>query len=243
MKNRNWFWGIFLLLAAVFAVGSQVGAFNAVNFWTVAATVLLAAILVDSLVRLSFFGILIPVALLYGLYCRPFGWPNISVWLLLLAAVLASWGLEILFGRHRRWYDHCGHCWHDWHDKGDGEHFHSNSEDIDGDTPSAKISFGSSSKYLHSSALKSGRFSVAFGELDIYFDQVQLSPEGAEIFAECSFGKMALFIPRSWQVTDNLRASAGSVQNDMRRESPEPGAPHLTLSGSASFGTIEIHYI
>ena len=240
MKNRNWFWGIFLLLAADFAVGSQFNAFSAINFWTVAATVLLAAIFIDSLVRLNFFGVLVPVALLYELYCRPLDWPFVSVWLLLLAAVLASWGLEILFGRHRHWYGHCGHH-HDWH--GDGESFVSNTEDIDGDNPVARMSFGSSSKYLHSDRMRTAQLSVSFGRLDVYFDQVQLSPDGAEVFAECSFGEMNLFLPRAWQVTDNLRTSLGNVQDDMRRETPAPGAPRLTLTGSASFGNIEIHYI
>lgn len=247
MKNRNWFWGLFLILAAVFAVGSQFGAFSTINFWTVAATVLLAALLIEGIITLNYFGILAPAAILYAIYYGFFNWPEISVWLLLLAAFLASAGLEVLFGRRKRWHDR---CWHDWHGHSDGhsdghggESFVSNTEDIDDDNPSAKISFGSSGKYLHSSALKSGQFFVSFGELDVYFDQVQLSPEGAEVFAECSFGEMKLFIPRSWQVTDNLRTSLGSVKNDLRRQAAEPGAPHLTLNGSVSFGNIEIHYI
>ncbi len=243
MKGKNWFWGIFLILAAIFAVGSQFNAFHVIGFWSIAATVLLAAIFIDSLVKLNFFGILAPVALLYAIYRSPLGWPNVSVWLLLLAVVLASTGLEMIFGHHRhwRWYDHCGHDWRGRH--GDVESFVSNTEDIDGDNPVAKISFGSSSKYLHSGYMKSAQLSVSFGELDVYFDQVQLSPEGAEVFAECSFGEMKLFLPHGWQVTDHLRTSLGHVQDDIRREAPEPGAPRLTLTGSASFGNIEIHYI
>lgn len=242
MKNRNWFWGVFLILAAVFAVGTQFGAFHVVGFWTIAATVLLAAILIDSLVRPNFFGILAPAALLYALYREPLRWPYISVWLLLLAALLASTGLEMIFGHRHRWAKYCD-CGHRWHDRSDTECFESNTEDIDGDSPVAKISFGSSSKYLHSDCMKSAHLSVSFGELDVYFDQVRLSPEGAEVFAECSFGQMKLFLPHGWQVTDHLRTSLGSVQDDIRRETPAPGAPSLTLTGSASFGNIEIHYI
>lgn len=242
MKSKNWFWGLFLILAAIFAVGSQFGAFHGFGFWTIAATVLLAAIFIEGLIRLNFFGILAPAAICYALYSGPLHWPQINFWLLILAAVLASSGLEVLFGRwhHRHWHDCCGHH---WHGSGDGECFQSNTEDIDSDSPTAKVSFGSSSKYLHSQNLKSGRFAVSFGELDVYFDQVQLCPEGAEVLVDCSFGEMKLFLPRSWQVTDHLHANLGAVQDDVRREAANPSAPRLTLTGSTSFGNIEIHYI
>jgi hypothetical protein len=55
MKNKNWFWGILFLLAAVFVIASQFNFFMEIGVLSIIAAVLLAAILVDSLIRLHFF--------------------------------------------------------------------------------------------------------------------------------------------------------------------------------------------
>ena len=240
MKHRNWFWGIFFLAAAIFVIACQVGAFVQIGFWSIGATVLLAAVFVSSLVDLNFFGIFISLALLYPIYQQPLHLAEISVWLLLLAAVLASMGFSMVF--HRR-----PHRWEDWewdwnwHDSKDG---HARiGENIDGNDVTAKASFSESCKYLHSESLKSARLVSSFGKLSVYFDQVQLSPEGAEAFIDVSFGEMVLYLSKNWRVVDNVHAGLGSVNNDIRNVPPEADAPTLKLTGNVSFGSLEIHYV
>lgn len=236
MKSRNWFWGVFFLLAAVFVIACQVGAFVKVDFISIVATVLLVALLIHSLINLNYFGIFLPVALLYMIYQKPLGLIEINIWLLLVAAVFASIGFSFLFHPHHHEWKCCV--------SGDGtERFTDSTENIDDNNPYAKVSFGSSSKYLHGDALRGGKFTVSFGELQVYFDQAQLSPDGAEVSVDCSFGDMKLFIPRQWQIIDKIRTSLGSVENNVRSAQPDMNAPKLTLIGNVSFGDIEIHYI
>lgn len=239
MKHRNWFWGIFFLAAAVFVIVCQTTKFVVVGFWSIAATVLLAAVLISSLVYLNFFGIFISAALLYLIYQAPFGWPVIIPWLLILAAVLASIGFSMIFhGRHHHW-EHF-----DWH-----EHCSSmdscckTGENIDGNDVYVKTSFSESCKYLHADCLKYAHLDSSFGKLSIYFDQVQLSPDGAQAFINASFGEMVLYIPGSWRVIDNLHAGFGAVDNDMRNNTIDANAPTLTLTGNVSFGNLEIRYV
>ena len=236
MKHRNWFWGIFFLAAAVFVIACQIGAFVHVGFWSIGATVLLAAVFIGSLMDLNFFGMLVPLALLYWIYQVPLHLAEISIWLLLLTAVLASMGLSMIFHPHHH------HHWKDWDRDHCGE-WNTPTERIEGNDIFVKTSFSEACKYLHSDSLKSAHLSSSFGKLSVYFDQVRLSPEGAEASVDVSFGTMCLYLPREWRVEDRIHTGAGTVNSDHRVTQPDADAPVLTLSGSVSFGSLEIHYV
>lgn len=233
MKHRNWFWGVFFVLAAIFVVASQIISFTQIGFWSILATVLLAAVFIESLIKLNYFGVFLPLALAYIIYQKPLGLYDISFWLLLLAAVLISIGFHIIFRRRPKHESKC--C-------GDKDEYHT-IEDIDDNNPYAKVNFGGSSKYLHADCLKSGQFYCRFGGLEIYFDQVQLAPDGAEIFLDCNFGAIKLYVPKTWRVVDRINATLGGVQNEARHAMPGEGAPTLSLTGNVSFGGVEIYYV
>ncbi len=232
MKHKKWFWGIFFLLAAVFVIACQTGSFLHIGFLSILATILLAGLLIQSIADRSFFGAFLSAALLYLIYQKPLGFPVLSFWILLLAAVLASIGCHILFRNH--WNIHSGCRCSDIFEAG-------SSENLDGNHVYARTRFGESSKYLHSQNLQKGDFEVSFGEMQLYFDQAQISPEGAEIQLSCSFGAMKLYIPRQWHVVNRLKAGFGAVDAGSSAFSPDGSAPTLTVTGNASFGSIEIH--
>ncbi|MEQ8199585.1 MAG: hypothetical protein ABRQ27_16550 [Clostridiaceae bacterium] len=234
MKSRNWFWGFFFLLSAIFVIASQTGAFGQVGLLSILATVLLVAIFIQSSIKLNYFGTFVPLAFLYMIYREPLDLVYISPWLLVFAAVLAGTGFSILFGRHSRnkIYSH-----------GCKDRFKQTSGSIDDNNPIVKVSFGESSKYLHGDSLKSGQFIVSFGSLKVFFDQAQLSPEGAEIFIDCSLGEIKLYIPRHWQVIDNVHTSLGEVVNESRFVKPDENSPRLIINGNVMLGSAEIHYI
>jgi len=236
MKHRNWFWGSFFLAAAIFVIACQVGAFVQIGFWSIAATVLLAAVCISSIVELHFFGIFISLALLYEIYQQPLDLFPISFWLLILAAVLASMGFGMIF-RGPRYRCGIGGWRHRWDSSGNSE------ENIDGDDIFVKSSFSESCKYLHADGLKRARLSSSFGKLSVYFDQVQLSPEGAVADLDVSFGEMLLFVSKNWRVIDHVHTGLGAVNNDVRNSLPGADAPVLTLTGNVSFGNLQIHYI
>lgn len=235
MKSRNLFWGLFFVAAAVFVVASQTGSFVQIGILSILATVLIVAIMIQSAVHRNFFGVLLPVPFLYLIYQQPLTLPQISFWLLMLAAVLAGTGLSIIFHTHPH---------HHWvHGCGAGGRFHTVTENDDDNNPSAKVAFGGSSRYLHGDCIQTGQFEVSFGSLEVFFDQAQLSPTGAEVSVEVSFGSLELYIPKTWRVIEKVRVSLGSVENDVHLSHPEADAPQLTITGDASFGSVQIHYI
>ncbi|MDP4117938.1 MAG: hypothetical protein Q8873_01965 [Bacillota bacterium] len=232
MKHKNLFWGFFFLLAAIFVVGSQLGSFDKIGLFSILAAILLVAILISNIFELNFFGIFIPAAILYAIFEKPFHLAQISVWILILAATFASIGFGIIF--HKNHADHAM-----WHHHG----FEHTEENMDDNNPYIKVNFGASSKYLHGSCIKGGQFASSFGALEVFFDQAQLSPEGATISLDCSFGAIKLYIPKSWSVIDNLHCTLGGIDNDVRFSKPEGNSPCLTLNGIVRLGGIEIKYI
>lgn len=234
MKNKNWFWGLFFILSAVSIIAIQTGSFVEIGLQSCILGALLVALIISSLIYRSSFGVFLPLAFLYIIFSGPLGFPYIDWWVLILASVLANIGFSILFHTPHKHVNHC-------HPK--IENMRHNEENIDDNNPYAAVNFGSSSKYLHSDCLQSGKFFVSFGELEVFFDQVQLSPEGAEMFLDCSFGSLILNIPKNWRVVDNVSANLGSVSNKVRTSFFESDAPVLTLTGSVKLGSIEIKYI
>lgn len=235
MKHNNWFWGVFFVLAAVFVVASQVASnsFAQLGFWSILAAVALAAMFIQSLVKLNYFGVFLSLALTYWIFQLPLHLFIISPWLLILAAVLLSIGFHIIFSKHTKCQYVSRHGKDEYHTV----------EEIDDNNPYVKVSLGASSKYLHADSLKSGQFYCNLGSLEVYFDQVQLDPNGAEIYVDCSLGAINLYFPKTWRVIDKLNSSLGGVKNETRFNNPHENAPQVTVTGNVSLGAVEVHYI
>ena len=98
-RHTNWFWGVAFVLAAVLIIAGQFVSFLYINPFTLLATILLIAVIVQSSIHRNFFGIFLPIAILYMLYDHPFRLPYIAGWQLIAAALLLSVGCSMLFGR------------------------------------------------------------------------------------------------------------------------------------------------
>lgn len=246
-KLKTWFWGIFFVLAAVLLVVNQVTGFAQVGFWTILATIVLVAVLIESIPSVSFGGILFSLAMLYALYQKPLGFFYISPWALFFASVLAGIGLSIVFRPVRRKKNHAV-SWGSSTENAEAQAVqshgavHTDGNDDD-NHPYASVRVGASSRYLHSTALEYGQFDCSVGALEIYFDEATLAPGGAVIEVSCSMGGIELYIPKSWNVEVNIVAILAGVDNDTASARPDPGAPRLAINGTVRLGGISIHYI
>lgn len=231
MKHKKWFWGVFFILAAAFILLSQLGMLVEFSVWTLLLSVLLVAIIIQSLIHVEFFGIFVPLGVILILFDGPLGIEALTPWPVLGAAVLLSIGFSILFkGKLHRGYKH-------------HERIHRNEtvEDLNEDRVVCKMSFGSSIKYLHAQNLEQAEFDCSFGALKIYFDQAKLSPNGADVLINCSFSGITLYIPHDWKVIDQMETSMGGVKNRENRSASDANV--IRLRGSVSFGGVDIVYI
>jgi len=107
--------------------------------------------------------------------------------------------------------------------------------------PKIGISFGETSRYLHSTALETARLSCRFGALSVYFDQAQLHPDGAEAFVDCSFGAIEMYVPRHWRIINKTSCTLGAAEIDNNHNESSSNSPTLTISGNVSLGALEVN--
>ena len=246
MKNKmrfsNWIWGTFMLLAATFVLANHLGGFVEIGIGSIIAAALAVAFLVQCIAHLSLSPLPIPLAVLYIIFQKPFGFPELQPWTLLLAALFATIGLSILLPGKLK-----DGAWVGVHWNGHSTHTHRppvRTENSDNENnPSVSVSFGSISRYLHSDCLETAQLYCNCGALEVFFDKAQLSPNGAEMNINCTLGGIEIFVPKHWRVIDNLNCTLGGVDIDNRFAVQEENAPQLTLVGSVLLGGIEIRFI
>lgn len=239
--KKSIFWGIFLLLAGAYLVVSQLGYLPAVNLFTIVCTIACLAVFVASIPHLNFAGILFPIAFVGILYDEQLGITAITPWTILLAALLGSIGLHLVFGRFRK-----KHCCH-----GHGKHGHKGHSDkwngeqsvdsIDGENVWIKERFGSTIRYLTSDNLSSVEIDVSFGAVEVYFDHAKVPSGNVDVYLNSSFAGVELYVPREWQVLNEIDSSFGAVEAENVRN--DVVTTTLTLKGTNSFGGVEVNYV
>jgi predicted membrane protein len=258
-KKRGWAWGwgIFLILIASLVLANQFGGFLELGFWSIAVAALAVAYLIKCLIDLSFASLPVPIAALYYIFQVPLELPPIAFWPLVLVTVLVTAGLHVLIPQ-RKFYkgknvrfaytgdndadieiDGAVKLGEDGEDRKGGKFEESGDEN----NPRISVQFGGGSRYLHADSLETVMLDCSFGGLEVYFDHVTLSPNGAEAFLSCKFGAIELYVPRHWRIIENMSASLGGVDVNGRREVVDENAPTLTISGNVSFGGVEVHRI
>ena len=240
MKTRfsNLIWGTFLLLVAAFILLNQFNNFMNIGVGSIIVAALSIIFLVQCIAGMHFALLPVPLAVLYITFQTPLDLPYLRPWTLILASVLAAIGLAVLFPRRY------------WHGKKTRhENTHDNRAQMrteygDNDNnPSVSVNFGAVSRHLHADSLETAQLYCNFGALEVFFDQVQLSPNGAEAVLNCSFGAIKLFIPKHWRIINRLNCTLGGVDTDKNFATSAESAPQLTLTGSVSLGGIEVRYI
>ena len=116
-------------------------------------------------------------------------------------------------------------------------------EGDDANNPYISVSFGYASRYLHAESLETAELNCSFGGMEVYFDNVTLSPNGAEIDVNCSFGSIEIFVPSHWRVIDDMNASLANAEVSRRLQGNDPDAPTIRVTGSVSLGNVEVKRI
>ena len=102
--------------------------------------------------------------------------------------------------------------------------------------------FNGVKKFVRATEFEGGEIRTTFGSMQIDFTQSTLSPDGARLMVQCSFGKTTIYIPRTWAVENNMSISLGTI-NDDRGFSNDQTRPRLELYGQVSFGEVVIVYV
>jgi predicted membrane protein len=236
-KPSKLIWGILLLLAATFVLLNQFGYFTGIGIVNIIIAALAVAFFVHCIVRLHFSLLPIPLAILYIFLQKPLELPYIQTWALVISAILMVIGLAVLFPR--KWKKN--HVQHNYSEDKSSQKSTENGKNDN--NPSISVNFGVLSRHLYADCLEIAHLRSNFGELEVFFDNVELSPKGAEAIINSNCGAIKLYIPKHWRIIDRLNCTLGAVELDARFANPADDAPQITLIGSVSLGEITVRYI
>lgn len=231
MKFKNVLWGLFFIAAGSLVIVNQLGYFTGLSLLNLVLIIITVPIVISSLFHLNFGGVLFPLAILAIIFDKKLGITEITPWPVLIAALFAIIGLELIFSKIKknRW----SHSHH--------EHFDEVINCDDEDIINYHINFGSGIKYVNSDDFKRASLSCSFGALKVYFDNAIIKGKNAEIHIDCSFAGMELFIPKNWKIVNDMNINIGGVEEKNRNSMDE--GPTIKLTGNVKFAGIEITYI
>jgi len=261
-------WAIGLLVVAGLILANQFGGFVELGIWSIIIGALALVFLIQNLLSLNFAVLPIPIAALYWIFQIPLGLPEIGFWPLAVVAVLLSIALGALLpnkylSKKKNWFGNVGPVYDRRgnrvdHDDGADVVIEDDCNEANGfiiggkrkkvsergceNNPSISVSFGSLTRYLHADALETVELNCNMGNLEVYFDDVTLSPNGAVVEASVSLGNIEIYLPREWRVIDELGASLGNAEVD-DRFSDDEDAPTIVVRGNASLGNLEVNRI
>lgn len=246
MKKERIFWGVFLILGAIFILVAKLGFLQGVGIWSLIWSVFFAAVLIKSIMKVNFFGIFLSLAFFLIIYAGPLDavipWPEsfslqaITPWPVLGAAVLLGLGFGLIFPKKNTYK---------WCVKEEGHFTAAGGERIineaDAGSCGCSVHFGSTIKYINSDAFESAKFDVSFGGLKVFFDNAVMKGTEAYVLLDNKFGGTELYVPKEWTVINQVDNVFAGV-DEKGRSNPD-GRHNLYLQGSNNFGGITIIYI
>lgn len=235
MKNRrnNIFWGLLLIVAALVLVVGKLGYLPNINVFSIVLTVFFVACIIKSIPRRHYWGIFIPLAFIGIIYDKQLGITSITPWTLLIAAALISIGLSFLFP-NKHW-GNCGYV----QGVTDSENFESFYEDED--FVNCNSTFSGITKYINSTNFKQASVVSKCGGVKLYLDNAKMAEDSAVITFDVVCGGVELFVPRTWNIINNLSATLGGTEEKNRRD--DITSSTLILQGNLTLGGVTITYV
>lgn len=231
MKKRNIFWGLMLIVAGIFLIVSKLGYLPGISAMSLVLTILLVAIIIESIIRVSFVGILYPIAFICIIYNKELGLSEITPWTILIAATLGSAGLSIIFKKKTPYLNLKKH---------DYKKYEKFDQETDG-VINSDVSFSSTTKYINTNEFVKADLDCSFGVLKVYFDKAEMLNEEAVVKLDASFSGVELYIPKTWRVESNLDVTLSGFNEKNR--GMEETTNTLILIGDITFSGVEIIYV
>lgn len=272
VKANKIFWGIFLLLAAVFLVVSQMGLVEGVGVLSILFAIFWVAQFIEGLVKRSFGRMLFSLAFLCIIFDEQLGIEAITPWTVLGAALLGTIGLNMIFRKrwHKQFHYETNWCHGGKKYSGTGAAFvDGEAEILEEESQERQSSFGAQAEGDSQGSAQANRtgdsrffFETSFGAAAKFINTNNF--EFASL--ECSFGALKVYfdnaVIQNGKAAIDVDVSFGSVElyiprswnlvdetsaafgsvKEKNRNRPA-GTTSVTLTGDVSFGGVEIVYI
>lgn len=183
-KKSNLVWGVFFMLAGVFTVMNAAGAFEGVDLFRTAFTLLMIPVVVVSIMDVNFWGIFFPFALLGIMYDSELGIEDLTPFPILIAAAFFSLGMSMLVPKKAM--------------PGLG------TQAAVGGTPNIDLyiraRMGRQIKSLPNGLFRSVAVDAFCADIKVYVSGAQLMDGHGDLLLSCTVSNVELYVPRDWQV-------------------------------------------
>ncbi|WP_346917315.1 hypothetical protein [Clostridium sp.] len=223
MKRGRILGGSFLILGGIALIINRLGYLPYIDFFAV----FLIYIIIKSALEVDFSGILFSIAFLCIIYDKQLGITAITPWTVLIAALLGSIGLSMVFNRYPKWT------------RSKTKFNTINTEDES--HIKLQTSFAGSIKYINTDKFEQADLKCSFGAMKVYFDNAVLHEGKGLVNIESSFSGIELYIPKNWTVEDVSTISCGVMTEKNRNEGTADNI--LTICGNINFSGVDIIYI
>ena len=232
MKEKNIFWGILLILGAVGIIIGKMGFLSGVNAFSLAFTVILVAIMIDSLFRLNYTGILFSIAFICIIYDKQLGISELTPWTVLIAALFGSIGLSLIFPKKNKGFN-INTRWN----KMKNENVYIEDES----NIKISASFSNGTKYINTDKFISAYINCKYSGLEVYFDNAIMAENTATLNLDISFSGVEIYIPKSWHVENRTNVFLGGIGEERHEDKIYTNT--LIITGNIKFSGVEIHYV
>jgi predicted membrane protein len=101
------------------------------------------------------------------------------------------------------------------------------------------VTFAALNKKIISNNFHGGKVNVTFGGAEIDLSGCELASGGAQLNLNCDFGGIKIIVPKNIRVESNGKATLAGWDNKFSGKSSKD-APKLEITGSATFGGVEV---
>ncbi len=227
MKKSNIMWGLFFILCAVLIVLNAFDLFSPLSLWTVLLTIFLVVILINSLIKINFFGIFMSIAVLGILYDDILHIEKLTPFPILIIGVFLSIGFEMLFSGIKI--------------KNKIVIPTEINENENDENIYLDVKFNGCTKYIYSKNLKTITCRSKFSGVKVFFENADIMGNSADMILDFWFGGLEIYVPKNWNVVDNTDTLCCGLHESGVKE--QNFTKTLILNGKTRFSGIEIKYI
>ena len=228
MKKNNIIGGILLILLAAFVVLNKVGMLPDIPWFRLIISIFMAYLVIRSIPKLNFFGIIMPLCVIGCVFDTELGIEAVTPWTLLLAGLLLSGGLGLIFKRKKHIEIEM---------KMDMNERTINEDD--GRIIHLDNNFNSVSKYVNTEAFTEAYIENSFGSCNVYFNNAVMANGTANMELDNNFGQMNIYIPKTWRMELDRDVSFGNLRIH-GEPNADMDAPCVVIKAECTFGNLNL---
>lgn len=240
------FWGIFFIACALFVVLNQMGIWTyKLGFWAAIGTVIFAISLLDGLINRRITESVFSIAFILMIFAQPLHITRLVPWTILLAAVLISIGLGIIFRNRFHTVVYANKKIKNFRDKREAITDHIFTDTVTKDQGAHVVvdqTMSDSSRYIHSKDLETIDVNAKMSDVNLYLDNAQAAGETVVMNVNLTMTDLTIYLPLSWQVENGMATTfmSGDLEID---GTSNGGGPTLIIQGHSTMSDIDVKYV